>query len=187
MLDKSVHDWWMQTLLGQENSAHPVFGSTIEVHVDGEVATISGVVDSVDVAEEIEREALQVKSIRRVVNHLTVEEADREYHWQTVIALFETKEAAELACGVVRGAKIHEESNPRLLVKPEEVKEALAGRAEAAGVGVDAVERYIDAARKGRVILIDRIPEDDALREISALEGTPAGSVFTLPPEPEEA
>jgi hypothetical protein len=32
---------------------------------------------------------------------------------------------------------------------------------------------------------MDRVPEDDVFQIVSALEGTPAESILTLPPEPE--
>jgi hypothetical protein len=49
------------------------------------------------------------------------------------------------------------------------------------------VRRYIELIERGKVLLIDRVPEDDALRVVSAFEGTPAELVQTLPPEPEAA
>ena len=83
--------------------------------------------------------------------------------------------------------KLHGEHRPTLLETPEAVREYLGERACSAQVSGDRIEPYIEAVRDGKVLLVDRVLEDDALQVISTLEGTRAECVQTLPPEPDSA
>ncbi|MBV9280162.1 MAG: hypothetical protein JOZ41_08795, partial [Chloroflexi bacterium] len=58
-------------------------------------------------------------------------------------------------------------------------------RARAAEVAIEDVQRYLDVVERGKVLLVDRVREEEAFRVISALQGTDAESVHTLPPEPD--
>ena len=71
-----------------------------------------------------------------------------------------------------------------MLNSRNEARNWLSRRATSAGVPEDRIARYIDAIDRGKTLFANRVPEDDALRLISALEGSGAESVQTLPPEP---
>jgi hypothetical protein len=106
---------------------------------------------------------------------------------QTVIAVFSDADEATLACQSVKVWKLREGNKPQLLETLEEARPYLEERARRAEVSQDGIERYLHDLEQGKVLLVDRVPEDEALRVISALEGAPAQSVYTLPPEPAES
>jgi hypothetical protein len=82
---------------------------------------------------------------------------------------------------------MREGNPPETLDDLEQARPYLQERARRAEIPEDAVERYLKELEEGKVLLVDRVPEDEALRVISALEGTAAQSVRTLPPEPAES
>jgi hypothetical protein len=183
-IKRNVQEWWTRALLGEQVSAHPVFGDRIHVKVDGAVAVLTGEVETADRAEELEREVRAVGQLETVVNHLKVVGPEEDYHLQTVIAIFPDKEKAELACQTVASWKIHEDEDPEVLASVEVAEPYLREHVRAARVPRDRAERFLQAVRDGKALLVDRVPEDDALRVVSALEGSEAESVMTLPPEP---
>lgn len=179
-----IRNWWTTALLNQEASAHPVFGEQIKVEVDDDVLTLRGEVKTAEAVEEIEREARGLPSVHTIINHLTVSSTDDRYHFQTVVASFPTEESARLAARTVADAAFHTGRRPDVLRSRQEAEPYLQTRAKAAGIETRAIDRYLQDLEEGRVLLVDRVPEDDALRVISVLEGSPAHSVYTLPPEP---
>lgn len=183
-LRHEIREWWLETLLEEQASAHPIFGANLRVDVDGEVVTLSGTMPSVEQVQEVVREAKNVDSVRVVVNHLVVEDTGRQYQQQTVVAVFPSLRSAELGSRAVEASTLHEEEPPTVLRTPEEVRETLGRRLRAAQVPNNAMERYVQFVHDGKALLVDRVPEDDALRIISALEGTSAEMIRTLPPEP---
>lgn len=185
MVADQLKEWWVQALLGQQRSAHPVFGNDIDVQVDDGVVTLHGTVDTETEAEELEQEARKLGPVRDVINHLVVTGPARSPHRQTVIALFPSAAAAELACNAVSAATLHEDRPPDLLSSVDEARQRLSTLAEAAQAPSDSTQRYLDVMKDGKVLLVDRVPELDALRVVSALEGSSAEHVWTLPPEPD--
>jgi hypothetical protein len=183
--NEEIKEWWKKTLLKQSTSAHPLFGNDVDVDVEGNVVILNGTVEDADQIDEIEREARSIDGVEAVVNHLTVAPNGEEpYHMQTVIAIFDDPEEAKLACQAVSDAQIHSGSSPQILRDNDRDKKRLQARAEAARVGEKGVRRYLDALRDGKAVLIDRAPEDDILRVVSALEGRRTQLLTTLPPEP---
>lgn len=184
-LQEHVREWWVKTLLEQQTSAHPIFGSDLHVDVEGEVVTLSGTVESGELVDEIVQEAKRVDEVRLVVNHLTVVDTVDRYQMQTVVAILPNEGMAELAGRVVEASTYHEDRPPQVLRTLDEVRESLGRSIKEAQVPAETVDRYVSAVERGKVLLVDRVPEDDALRVIWALEGTCADSVHTLPPEPQ--
>ncbi len=183
---EQVKEWWTQTLLNQTASVHPIFGRNLEVHVEGDVVTLTGQVESVDQFEEIEAEARSIEYVHHVVNNLVVKpQDDTPYHMQTVIGVFDQLEAAELTCREVASAQIHAMSRPTILQTGEEAERYLRHCTTAAQTGEDGLKHFLKVLSDGKVLVADRVPEDDALRIISALEGSLATGIETLPPEPE--
>lgn len=179
-----IRNWWTATLLNQETSAHPIFGERIKVEIDDDVLTLRGEVKTADEVEAIEREARGLPGIHTIINHLTVTSTDERYHLQTIVAIFPTEESAQLAARTVADAAFHAGRQPNVLRSRQEAEPYLQTRAKAAEVEARAIDRYLKELEEGKVLLVDRVPEDDALRVISALEGSPACAVHTLPPEP---
>lgn len=185
-VNDEIKNWWTSTLLKQAKSAHPVFGNRIQVKVDGDVVTLTGTVERAEDIEEIEQEARTLDFVDTVVSHLRVAAEENDtYHLQTVIAVFDTEDSAKLACEAVAGAKIHRSSKCQVLTRGEKAQRYLEERAGAARVGADGIQRYADALQQGKSLLVDRVPEDDALRLISTLEGSAALMIGTLAPEPD--
>lgn len=181
-----VHEWWTKALLGEQLSAHPIFGRSIHVDVDGGIVTLTGYVETAEEAQDIEREAEALQSVRAVVNHLKVIGPEEPQHLQTIVAVFPDGEAARLGCQDVAAAwQSHEGHEARVVEDRDEAAQLLNDRALKAHVPADAVKRYLRAVDEGKVLLVDRLPEDDALRVLSVLEGTRAELVKTLPPEPD--
>lgn len=180
-----IREWWIKTLLGQQRSAHPVFGEQVEVQVDGSVVTLKGTVETLDEAQQIEREALQIDTVDKVNNHLCVTGGDEVYHSQTVIAVFRDKGAAQLAQQAAQYWTVHNGDEPQLIEDAETARHELSGLATAAQIPPDAVDQFETAVEDGKVLLVGRVPEDDALRIVSELEGSRAELVRTLPPEPD--
>jgi hypothetical protein len=186
-LSKELSEWWTKALIDEQTAAHPNFGENVHVNADGDVVTLTGTVKTVEDAEELEHEAQRVKTVQTVVNHLTVNGQGEAAHLQTVIAVFPDEKTARLACQSVAYQKVRTGGSPRLLVQAGEAKRYLPQLSRHAHSSPDSVRRYIELIERGKVLLIDRVPEDDALRVVSAFEGTPAELVQTLPPEPEAA
>jgi hypothetical protein len=182
-----IKEWWTGVLLGQQKSAHPVFGSDIRVRVDGDVVTLNGKVATATEVEDLEAEARKLPNIGAVINHLTITGFTADRHMQTVIGVFSDREEAELARQSVEVWKMRKDNKPDVLDHSEEARPRLQELAWRAQIPEDVVDRYLQELEKGRVLLVDRVPEDEALRVISALEGTSARSVQTLPPEPAES
>lgn len=183
-MENTIRSWWTSALLGEQGSAHPVFGERVQVSVDGDVVTLTGTVDSADEAEQLEREARSLDYVATVVNRLSVDADPTRYHLQAVLAVFPDKEHAELAHNAVSTWTLHKDEEPRILENDERGNQTLFRRARAAGLKDEDVDPYARALRDGKVIFLDRVPEDDALRVISALEGSCAEWIRTLPPEP---
>jgi hypothetical protein len=78
---------------------------------------------------------------------------------------------------------VHESEPPDVYCRREDAEPALIAWARAAHAPDTVVKPYLDALERGKVLLADRVSEDDCLRIISALEGTRAEMVRTLPPE----
>lgn len=179
-----TNEWWTQKLLGQQTSAHPVFGRAIHVEVDGPVVTLSGEVEDIDEARALEQEAMQVQSVESVVNHLVVRKPEAPEHMQTVIAVFSDHATAQLACRTISEAKTRDEKSPDILVQGPDYT-TLRESMDRAHVPDDRLGKFLSYLEGGKVLLMDRVPEDDIFQVVSALEGTPAESIVTLPPEPE--
>lgn len=182
---EEIRDWWTQALLGQQTSAHPIFGHDLHVDFDGEVLTLRGEVQTPDQVAEIEQEAHRLPNVHDVLNNLVATQREPEYHYQTVIAVFADAATARLACETVAKSVLYDEDPPDLVHSVEEARPLLEKAAQAAQIPGKAIERYVRAVEERKVLLIDRVPEDDALRIISALEGTSAESLGTFPPEPD--
>src|SRR5947209_15116458 len=182
-LTDDAREWWQETLLGQQMSAHPAFGSDINVHVDGDVVTLTGAVQTVDEIEEVEREVKSLGLFRMVVNHLSAVHGDEKYRMQTVLALFPGESAAEIARQATNSWTFHEDDPAEVYCRREEAEPRLTRLADAAHVPMSALDEYFEALDEDQALLIARVPEDDCLRIISALEGTSAGKIRTLPPE----
>lgn len=180
-----VQEWWTKALLGQELSAHPVFGKDIAVEVDGDVVTVSGSVESAEQAEDIEREAASLNNVRAVVNKLKVKAPEHIQHMQTIIAVFSDTEAAQLGCQAVEAAwQAHEGHEPEV-IEPNHGVDHLRERGRRAHVPEQRIERFSEALQRGKTLFVDHVPEDDALRIISVLEGMRAETIQALPPEPD--
>lgn len=186
-LKDNAHAWWMQALLGQQSAAHPIFGRKVRVDVQGDVVILTGSVDTADEVEQIEREARSIDTVKNVINHVSVDGPKQTYHMQTVLAVFRDENAAELARRAMASWTFHDEEPAELFCRREDAERYLADRAAAAHVKREDIESYLRALECGKVLVIDRVPEDDALRLVSALEGTHAEAVRTLPPEPDTA
>ena len=184
-LDKELKEWWTKTLLGEQHAAHPLFSNGVKVDVDGGVVTLTGTVSSVDEAMQLEREAHSLDTVQTVVNRLRVSDGHPPYHMQTVVALFPDSDTARLACQALDDAKFHDAGPPTLIDSRRTAREILSRRAQAAHISRDAIKAHVAAVKGGKVLLVDRVPEDDALRVISQLEGSQAESIKTLPPEPD--
>ncbi|HZT96317.1 MAG TPA: BON domain-containing protein [Chloroflexota bacterium] len=182
-----LKQWWLKALLGEEMSAHPVFDRNIEVKVDQDVVTLSGEVESAEEREQLEQEARSIGLIQSVVNRLKVQSGHRPERLQTVIAIFPDDRAAELASQMIAGWKLHGANVPDLVTDVEPAEKCLHELARKAELPIADVQPYIDHVREGKTLLIDRVPEEDAFRVISAFEGTEASGIHTLPPEPEPA
>lgn len=181
----AIREWWIRAMLGQQQLPHPRLGREIRVGFDGEVVTLTGEVDSIDQAEQLEHEVRSMSSVRDVINRLIVVDTGERYHMQTVIAVFSSVESAQLACHVISDWMFHPDAPPDILVSPADALPYLAERAQAARAPIRSIERYVDAVRRGKVLVVGRIPEDDALRMAVALEDTLCDSIHTLPPEPD--
>src|SRR5947209_14676758 len=83
-----IGEWWIRKILKQESSAHPIFGRAVRVKVEGPVVTLSGWVEDVEEAKQLEKEALSAPSVDSVVNHLRVRAPSGPEHIQTVIGVF---------------------------------------------------------------------------------------------------
>src|SRR5579872_1727630 len=92
-----IADWWIKSLLGQTQSAHPVFGDGVKIHVNRDVVELKGVVESTDLAEEMEREARTHAAGRSVINHIRITGDGTPQHMQSVLAIFRTEEQARVA------------------------------------------------------------------------------------------
>jgi BON domain len=180
-----LKNWWTNALLGEQISAHPIFGADIEIDIDGSVVTLTGEVETAEHADELVAQAEGLQLVETVVNHLTVVPDDSPTHLQTVIAIFPDVETARLACQAIVSWKLSDERNSDVIDTPEEAHRQLAEHARCAGVEEKDIQHYVDSVKEGKVLLVDRVPEDDAFRVISALEGTAAENIRTLPPEPE--
>ena len=95
------------------------------------------------------------------------------------------QEAAGLACQAANAAKVHGEKTATIVDSPDLVRQVLQERAQQAGVEGDRIQRYVDDVGRGKVVCVDRVLEDDALRIISAFEGAGPETIQTLPPEPD--
>jgi hypothetical protein len=182
--ETTVDDWWKRRLLNQETSAHPIFGRSVQIDVDGPVVTLSGTVKDIDEAEQLEREARAVPTVESVVNRLTVSTPQEPEHMQTVIAVFPDEEAARLASRAVVEATKRNEDPPDILTGPH-ARAPLIDSINRAHVPSSRLERFDAALSSGKALLMDRVPENDIFQVISALEGAPTESVTTLPPEPD--
>lgn len=182
---QEIKDWWAKTLLGEQMAAHPVFGNDVRVEARDGVVTLRGTVEDADQAQELEREARSINAVRDVINHLTVLKTGEKYHLQTVIAAFPDCDSAELASRQIESWTFHEDRPGAILQSVDDTRERLEKRARAAWVPPESIKRYVDAVKQGKTLLVERVPEDDALRVISALEGSSAEWIQTLPPEPE--
>lgn len=178
-----IREWWIKALLGQQTSAHPLFGSDIDVEVAGDLVLLTGTVKSADEVQEIERELRGIERARTIVNHLTVMGDEDRPAVQTVVAIFESGDAARLGCQMVRSWKLHSDTGPIILESPSEARNCLTKFAQRAQVPIEAIQRYVDAVEAEKALLVDRVPEGEAVRVVSALEGTQAEIVQTLPPE----
>ncbi len=183
-LNQEAREWWLRALLGQTKSAHPIFGRGIRVSVDGRVVTLTGVVGSPDEAQQAEQEALAVDMVEQVINHLRVVGESETYHRQTVLAVFPDCRSAQVAQQAMVAWTFHDDQPPELFERAEDARPYLLDLTRKAHVPEDAVNGYLRAMQKDGVLVVDTVPEDDALRIISALEGTHAQKVGTLPPEP---
>jgi hypothetical protein len=181
---EEIAEWWKKRLLNQRTSAHPIVGRSISVDVDGPVVTLSGEVKSRDEAEELEREARGVPSVESVVSKLTVAQPDEPEHMQTVIGVFKNEEAAQLAARTVVDATKRGEDPPDVLTESA-AGDGLVASMERAHVPKGRMKRFEKAIANGKALLVDRVPEDEMFGVVSALEGTPAESITTLPPEPD--
>lgn len=184
MVADTLHDWWVKALLGQQQAAHPIFGTDLHIDVDDGIVTLRGRVEDEQQAEEVEREARHIGGVREVINHLVVKGPALSAHHQTVIALFPSAESAELACNAIATATFHDSQSPDMMRTKRDARRCLTKLARAAGVPPDSVQTYVDLMGGGKILMVDRVPELDALRLVSALEGSTAEHVWTLPPEP---
>ncbi|GEM_PF-3743593 len=181
----TMREWWTKALLQESHSAHPVLGNDLYVKVDGQVVTLEGTVESADQAEEIEAEARAAAPQHEIVNRLTVVGNDETQHNQAVLALFGNADEARVAAQTVSAWKWHGDRVPEVHKGVREARRRLRELAESARVPSDSLEDLVDAIRNGKALLIDRVPEDEAVRIISSLEGTRAQCIRTLPPEPD--
>ncbi len=179
-----ARNWWISTLLGQGAAAHPVFGRDVQVDVDGDVVTLTGSVETEEERQEFEREAYAIDIVRDVVNRVAVSGSPAPYHRQTVLAIFADEDAARLAQQAASSWTYHDDEPAAVFCRREEAQQHLIEQALAADLSPEDVQSYLAALDGGKVLLGDSVPEDDALRIVSALEGTRAESIRTLPPEP---
>lgn len=185
-VSQEIKDWWVSALLSEETSAYPFFGRNIKVSVDEGVVTLYGSVESADESEEIEREAERIEGVRAVINHLQVQAGPERYHLQTVIAAYPDKGAAGLGRQAIASSRVHDGSEADVIDTVEEARCRLAERIKAAGLTEADMRPFLKQLDNNKVLLVDRVPEDDAFRIISAMEGSSAESIRTLPPEPGE-
>jgi hypothetical protein len=99
--------------------------------------------------------------------------------------VFPDVETARLACQAIVSWKLSDERDSDVIDTPEEAHRQLTEHARYAGVEEEDIQQYVDTVKEGKVLLVDRVPEDDAFRVISALKGTAAETIRTLPPERE--
>lgn len=183
-LDTELKEWWTGTLLKESRSAHPVFGTKVRVSVKEGVVRLLGEVETADEADELEREARCMDTVKGVVNDLTVINDNQRYHMQTVAGIFADRDTATLASRALGERTFHPGKGATILTSPGEARRALRRAAKAARAPVEATDELVRAVQRGKVVLVDRVPEDDALRIIAELEGSRAEAVRTLPPEP---
>jgi osmotically-inducible protein OsmY len=67
-----LKSWWNNALLGEQISAHPIFGADIKIDIDGSVVTLTGEVETAEHADQIVAQAKALQLVETVVNHLTV-------------------------------------------------------------------------------------------------------------------
>ncbi|MBV9278824.1 MAG: BON domain-containing protein, partial [Chloroflexi bacterium] len=106
---KVLKEWWVKALLGEELSAHPVFNRDVHVEVDGDAVTLTGEVGTADEREEIEAEARSIGLVHSVVNRLRVVGGQEPQRLQTIIAIFSSERAGQLARQAVSSWKLQDE------------------------------------------------------------------------------
>lgn len=184
-LTDEVRQWWQRTLLEQQQSTHPIFGSNVHVTVDGDTVTLTGSVEHPDDIAQVEQEAHQIDTVKNVANHLTATEGRDAFHRQTVLAMFPDLDTARLARRAMASWTMYDDGEAEMYERRDAAERPLREAAEAARIEETAVAGYLAALEGGKVLVMDRVSEDDALRLVSALEGTHAEMIRTLPPEPE--
>jgi hypothetical protein len=178
-----IREWWTRKILKQESSAHPIFGRSVRISIDGPVVTLSGQVEDIEESKQLEKEALGAPSVESVVNHLKLHGPGEPEHMQTLIAVFRDEASAQLASRMVVQACKRGGDPPDILSSSSGPK--LTNSLRRAQVPEERMKRYTKALDSGKVLLLSRVPENDIFQVVSALEGTAAESVETLPPEPE--
>ncbi|MGH2443161.1 MAG: BON domain-containing protein [Chloroflexota bacterium] len=182
----AVRDWWTSALLGEPAEPYPRSGRYLGVEMDGDTVTLTGEVRTHEELQQLEQEALAIDVVQRVVNKLTVAGHHAGYRLQTVVAQYADRRTAELA-GQAMPAWTHHTDSPAILLENREKAEpVLRELASAAHLPDAGLAPFFSALDQGKVLVLDRVSEGDALLIISALEGTRAESIRTFPPEDTE-
>lgn len=178
-----VRDWWLTALLVQGPSAHPTFGHGIRVSVDGDTVTLTGTVNSAEEVEEVERELREIDTVTNIANRLTVDGERDAFHLQTVLALFPDSKSAELTRRTIATWTLHDHAEPEWYESRDDAEGHLRSAATSARIEEKDLRDYLEAIDQRKALVMARVPEDDAIRLIAALEGTGAEMIRTLPPE----
>jgi len=184
VLRDRLHAWWTAVLSGQTDQSHPVHGSSISAHLDGDSLVIDGTVPSAEDRSEVSREVehLRGKGVAEVRNKLEVKpESTDEKHLlaQTLLAFYETEEQAGFAQGYMEGhAHIRAESMQVIVPNASARGERL--RAAVPEAYWEDAQRALDAGRSMLVVTVD---ETEAFKARELLdEETSSLETVVMPP-----
>jgi len=187
VLDDRTRAWWTSVLAGQMGEAHPVHGTDISAHLDGDVLVVTGKVPSEADREEIahEVEHLRGHGVAGVRIELEVKPAnsgDKGLLEQTLIGVFEDEAQAGFAEGYLEG---------HAHVRPEAMRvftPAVADRQNERVHDRLPEQYWRDADRaleSGRSLLIVTVDETEAFQVRELLdEETHSLETIVLPPQP---
>jgi hypothetical protein len=188
MARERVSAWWTSVLAGQADQSHPIQGTHVSAHVDGDTLLVRGSVPSQEDLDEIraEVEHLAGHGVARVQVEVAVEPRNTDEKGllrQTLVGLFENREQAGFAAGYLEGHG-HVARESMLVIEPEQSGEQ-ERRDAVARLGApfaDDVRRRLEQGQSALVVSVDEV---DAFRVRELLdEETRSLETLVLPPQP---